>query len=109
MKEILDSEVLSDEQLDYVVGGTRAETRDLEIALIARLYNLDFSSLNINNADEMLFAKDDLESELAKFNMTVKIDVGKDGTGVGEQANEYYNSKGVKISHEKMMEIFSSK
>ena len=33
--------------------------------------------LDEKNPDEMLFAKSDLESELAKFNMTVKIDVGK--------------------------------
>lgn len=109
MKKILDSEILTDEQLDYVVGGTRQETRDLEIALNARLYGIDFSPLNINNAEDMLHAKDDLESELAKFGMTVKIDVGKNGTGVGEQANEYYNSKGVKISQENMLKIFAPK
>ena len=110
MKKILQDEILSDDQLDYVVGGTRAETRALEIALNARLYNLDFSRMDINNAEDMLFAKDDLEKELAtKFHMTVKIDVGKDGTGVGEQANEYYNSKGVKISQENMLKIFGQK
>ena len=109
MKKILSEEILSDDQLDYVVGGTRAETKALEIALNARLYNLDFSPMNIDNPEDMLFAKSDLESELAKFNMTVKIDVGKDGTGVGEQANEYYNSKGVKISQENMLKIFSPK
>ena len=109
MKKILAEEILSDDQLDYVVGGTRAETKALEIELNARLYNLDFSPMNIDNPEDMLFAKSDLESELAKFNMTVKIDVGKDGTGVGEQANEYYNSKGVKISQENMLKIFSPK
>ena len=51
----------------------------------------------------------DLESELAKFNMTVKIDVGMNGTGIDEQANEYYNSEGVKISQENMLKIFSPK
>ena len=109
-KKILDSEVLSDEQLDYVVGGTRAETQELLTNIYKRIYKTDITgaydldSPLVNSAFKIA-----LEDELASFGMTTKIDVGINGTGIGEQANEYYNSKGVKISHEKMMEIFGQK
>ena len=48
-----------------------------------------------------------MENELANFGVTARIDVGKNGTGEGEKANEYYNKYGVKIPHKKMIEIFS--
>ena len=102
-------EMLSDEELDYVVGGTRKETRELSIALNAILHNIDFSPLDIDNPEDMLYAKSDLEDELALFNgLTVKIDVGKGGTGVDEQANEYYY-KGHKLTHEQMLKFFAPK
>ncbi len=99
-------EMLSDEELDNVAGGTRAETREMDIALNKRLYGLDFSALDIAQADHMLYAKSDLESELTRLGVQFKIDVGKDGTGVGEKANEYYYH-GVKISHEQLMNIIN--
>lgn len=103
---ILKEEMLTDDQLENIVGGTRAETRELSIALNKTLYGLDFSILDINHADEMLYAKSDLEKELAAYEVTTKISVGKNGTGEGEVANEYYNKYGVKIPHEKMVQIF---
>lgn len=109
-KKFLEKEILSDEVLDYVVGGTRAETLELFIALNKRLYEgLDFNISNIDKADEMLFAKSYLEKELSTFGVTSKIDVGKNGTGEGEQANEYYNRYGKKIPHEAMVKIFNGK
>lgn len=101
--------MLTEDQLENVLGGTRAETMELSIALNKTLYGLDYSGLDINTADHMLYAKSDLENELAKFGVTAKIDVGKNGTGAGETANECYNKNGVKISHETMVKIFSGK
>lgn len=106
MKEFLKEEMLTEDQLENVLGGTRAETRELSIALNKTLYNVNFGILNVDHADEMLYAKEDLEKELAAYGMTVKISVGKNGTGEGEVSNEYYNRYGVKIPHKKLVQIF---
>ena len=106
-EKIFQDEMLSEDQLENVVGGTRLETLELSIALNKTLYGVDVSGLNINNASDMLYAKSDLEKELASFGVTSKISIGKNGTGEGEVANEYYNKYGVKIPQEKMVQIFS--
>ena len=106
-EKILDSEQLDEDQLDNVVGGTRAETRELSIALNQALYGIDFSALDVNNAEHMNFAKSDLQPELERVGITAKLDIGVNGTGVGEQANRYFY-KGVEIPHDKLVSIINS-
>ena len=103
-EKILEDEMLDEEQLDNVVGGTRAETRQLDVFLNKVLNKMDFSALDVNNADDMIFARDDLQYELGKFGITAKLDIGVDGTGVGEQSNKYYY-QGVELSHNDIMKI----
>ena len=105
-----DIEQLSDEELEQVAGGTRAETQELLANIYKKLYKTDIlDGYDLDSPSANVAFKIALEERLAQFDMTVKIDVGKDGTGVGEQANEYYNSKGVKIPHASMMKIFAPK
>ena len=106
-EKILDSEKLDEDQLENVVGGTRAETRELSIALNQALYGIDFSGLNVNDAEHMKYAKSDLQPELERIGITAKLDIGVNGTGIGEQANRYFY-KGVEIPHDKLVSIINS-
>mgnify|MGYP006916061719 CR=1 FL=1 len=100
-------EMLTDEELDGVVGGTRAETQELIKAVYKKVYNLDISGIDLSAADVNVYLKSELEAELASFGVNSKVDVGFKGTGIGEKANEYYTPKGNKISHEQLMNIFN--
>ncbi len=60
----------------------------------------------MNPEDYMAF-KQVLEDELVSFRITAKADVGLNGTGEGEKANEYYTPKGNKITHAQLMNIFN--
>ena len=91
-------EILSDEELDQVVGGTRLET-----ALVNSFFSQYIQGKNlpidITNANTNLLQKEVLGQLLDyyfKGKMTYNIDVGENGTGVGEKANEYY-LEGVKV------------
>ena len=57
-------------------------------------------------ADYMAF-KQVLEDELGSRGIIANADVGINGTGVNEKANEYYTRMGNKITHEKLMSIFN--
>lgn len=100
-------EMLTDDQLDNVVGGTRAETQELMTAIYKSVYNADISGLDLNPANVNVYLKKELEAELASFGINSKVDVGLNGTGVGEKANEYYTKKGNQITHEQLMSIFN--
>ena len=100
-------EMLTDDQLDNVVGGTRAETQELMTAMYKSVYNADISGLDLTPADVNVYLKNELEAGLASFGINSKVDVGLNGTGVGEKANEYYTQKGNKITHEQLMTIFN--
>ena len=85
-------EMLTDEQLDGVAGGTRLET-----ALVNSFFSQYIQGKNlpidITNANTNLLQKEVLGQLLDyyfKGKMTYNIDVGENGTGVGEGANEYY-------------------
>lgn len=85
-------EMLTDDELDYVVGGTRIETA-LANSLFSQLIYGKNLPIEVTNADNNLLAKETLESLLDYYfegKMAYNIDVDKNGTGVGEKANEYY-------------------
>ena len=100
-------ELISDEDLEVVVGGTRAETQELITALYNRVYKADISGLDFTPADVNVYLKKELESELASFGIISKVDVGLNGTGIGEKANEYYTGKGNAITHQQLMNFFN--
>ena len=96
--------------MDVVVGGTRAETQALITAIYNRVYKTDISGLfDINSAEDNVGLKIALEDELASFGIRSKVDVGLNGTGIDEKANEYYTRKGNKITHEQLMNIFNKR
>ena len=85
-------EILSDEELDQVVGGTRIETALVNSFFSQYIYGKNLT-IDTTNADNNLLAKETLESLLDYYfegKMAYNIDVGNNGTGVGEKANEYY-------------------
>ena len=100
-------EMLSDEELDFVVGGTRAETWELISALYKGVYKTDLNGLFDMSAENYLGFKQVLEAELGGLNITAKADVGLNGTGEGEKANEYYTPKGNKITQEQLVNFFN--
>ena len=101
-------EVMSDEDLEVVVGGTRAETQELITAIYNRVYKTDISGIfDINSAGDNVGLKIALEDELASFGINSKVDVGINGTGIGEKANEYYTRKGNAITHQQLMNFFN--
>ena len=69
-------ELISDEDLEVVVGGTRAETQELITALYNRVYKADISGLDLTPANVNVYLKNELESELASFGIISKVDVG---------------------------------
>ena len=99
--------MLTDDELDNVVGGTRAETQELITALYKRVYKLDISGLDFSALYVNNYIKRELEKELKSFGINSKVDVGLLGSGINEKANEYYTPKGNKISHEQLMNIFN--
>lgn len=100
-------EMLSDEELDFVVGGTRAETWELISALYKGVYKTDLNGLFDMSAGDYMAFKQVLESELRDLNITAKADVGLNGTGEGEKANEYYTPRGNKITQEQLVNFFN--
>ena len=100
-------ELISDEDLEVVVGGTRAETQELITALYNRVYKADISGLDFTPAGVDVYLKKELESELASLGINSKVDVGLNGTGIGEKANEYYTRKGNAITHQQLMNFFN--
>ena len=100
-------EMLTDDELDFVVGGTRAETYELLAAIYKRANHVDISDLFSMNPEDYMAFKQVLEDELKSFRITAKADVGLNGTGEGEKANEYYTPKGNKITHAQLMNIFN--
>lgn len=85
-------EMLTDDELDNVNGGTRMETALVNSAFHELHYGqkvaIDISDAltnNLNKAKVETFLKHYFGSAL-----TFNIDVGENGTGVGEKANEYY-------------------
>ena len=101
-------ELISDEDLEFVVGGTRAETQELITAIYSHLYKTDISGLfDMNSAEVNIGLKNVLEDELASFGIKSRIDVGLNGTGIDEKANEYYTGKGNAITHQQLMNIFN--
>ena len=101
-------EMLTDDELDNVVGGTRAETQELITAMYKSVYKTDISGLfDINSPGDNVGLKIALEDELASFGINSKVDVGVNGTGIGEKSNEYYTKKGNSITHEQLMTIFN--
>ncbi|MBR0061769.1 MAG: hypothetical protein IJP68_09865 [Selenomonadaceae bacterium] len=101
-------EMLSDEELEFVVGGTRAETWELLSAIYKGLYKTDLNGLFDMSAENYLGFKQVLESELGGFNLIAKADVGLNGTGEGEKANEYYTPRGNKITQEQLVNFFKN-
>ena len=101
-------EVMSDEDLDFVVGGTRAETWELISALYKGVYKTDLNGLFDMSAGDYMAFKQVLESELRDLNITAKADVGLNGTGEGEKANEYYTPRGNKITQEQLVNFFKN-
>lgn len=80
----------------------------MSIAFNKRYSKKDISRLlDVNDAGDMMWAKNDVETELKKLDIVAKVDVGLNGTGVGEKANEYYY-KGVKISHDVLIDIINN-
>ena len=87
-----EDELLSDEKLDHVVGGTRIETA-LVNSFFSQYIQGQNLQIDITNADTNLLQKKVLGELLDYYfegKMTYNIDVGENGTGVGEKANEYY-------------------
>ena len=68
----------------------------------------DISGLfDMNSAGVNVGLKTMLEDELAGLGINSKVDVGLNGTGIGEKSNEYYTKKGNQITHEQLMGIFN--
>ena len=108
MEDKFADEMLTDDELDNVVGGTRAETQELITAMYKSIYKTDISGLfDMNSAGVNVGLKTMLEEELAGLGINSKVDVGLNGTGIGEKSNEYYTKKGNQITHEQLMGIFN--
>jgi len=85
-------EILSDDELDQVAGGTRLETA-LANSFFSQYMQGKNLPIDITNANTNLLQKEVLGKLLDYYfegKMTYNIDVGENGTGVGEGANEYY-------------------
>lgn len=107
LKKINDElEKLNDEELESVVGGTRRETALLFAAF--QEYSLGKSyEIDTRNAAVNLVSKKGVEGALDIIfggQMKYKIDVGLNGTGEGEQVNEYYIN-GQKLDNDQMLAI----
>ena len=107
-KNKFSDEKLTDDELNVVVGGTVAETQEFMRVIYRRLYpEKNINALNLSKSEVNVQLKNELEKELASFRITAKVDVGINGTGIGEKANEYYTPKGHRVTQEQLMNIFN--
>lgn len=108
-EKILQDEMLSDEELENVAGGTRQETAAL-LSSIYKFYlgkdmnyDLNDASVNLDNQQRLSAVLETMFGDKMKFT----IDVGKNGTGVGEKANEF-NYDGLNLTNNDMVNIVNS-
>ena len=104
-KEVLKEEILSDEQLEFVVGGTRLETA-LANAAFYKYYFGEDVTFSIDNASDNLYQKEVLGELLDNWEIVHNIDVGLNGTGEGEKANEYFRN-GKKLNNNQLLALIN--
>lgn len=102
-------EKLSDEELEQVAGGTRLETA-LAISYFYKYIENKPMPVVVGDASFSLKSKELLGRLLDHAfggQMKYKIDVGLNGTGEGEQANEYYIN-GQKWGNDELLQVINN-
>ena len=115
MKKVLDEEILNDEELEKISGGSVSETKQIKNAL-GKVYEVDGFQGNFNNPVKFktYVPIDEVGDYLKKiYNIDATINFGiydpSDHDFVTEGATNKYSRNGQPLTHQQVLDIINGK